>query len=170
MLPWRIRSIWAKRWTPKPHREYVTERNDLGHDPSDDGNTAQYRGVRMRILPALFAATFGITALAIGASGQTTLRIGLQEDPDTLDAAKNWSFVGRQIFASMCDKIVDIAPDQSFVPQIATEWSTAADGKSMIFKIRPGMKFHDGETFDAAAVKYSLDRSLTLPDSRRKSE
>ena len=73
----------------------------------------------MRLRPALFAATIGIAALASAASAQTTLRIGLQEDPDTLDAAKNWSFVGRQIFASMCDKIVDIAPDQSFVPQIA---------------------------------------------------
>ena len=71
----------------------------------------------------------------------------------------------------MCDKILDIAPDQSFVPQIATEWSTAADGKSMTFQIRPGMIFHDGETVDAAAVKYSLDhRALTLPDSLRKSE
>jgi peptide/nickel transport system substrate-binding protein len=124
----------------------------------------------MRIRTALFAAAIGLAALADGASAQSMLRIGLQEDPDTLDAAKNWSFVGRQIFASMCDKIIDIAPDQSFVPQIATEWSTAADGKSMIFKIRPGMKFHDGETVDAAAVKYSLDRALTLPDSRRKSE
>src|SRR5271168_93745 len=118
-------------------------------------NTAQHRGVRMRILSAFFVIALGIAALAGGAAAQTTLRIGLQEDPDTLDAAKNWSFVGRQIFASMCDKIVDIAPDQSFVPQIATEWSTAADGKSMVFKIRPGMKFHDGETVDAAAVKYS---------------
>ncbi len=121
----------------------------------------------MRLGPALF----GVALIAVfgGASAQT-LRIGLQEDPDTLDAAKNWSFVGRQIFASMCDKLVDIAPDQSFVPMIATEWSTAADGRSMIFKLRPGMTFHDGEPVDAAAVKYSLDRALTLPDSRRKSE
>jgi len=111
----------------------------------------------------------GLIALVGGASAQT-LRIGLQEDPDTLDGAKNWSFVGRQIFATMCDKLVDIAPDQSFVPMIATEWSTAADGRSMVFKLRPGMKFHDGEPVDAAAVKYSLDRALTLPDSRRKTE
>ena len=92
----------------------------------------------------------GLIALVGGASAQT-LRIGLQEDPDTLDGAKNWSFVGRQIFATMCDKLVDIAPDQSFVPMIATEWSTAADGRSMVFKLRPGMKFHDGEAVDAAA-------------------
>src|SRR5216683_208339 len=119
----------------------------------------------------LTASVFGIVMLAaLGSASAQTLRIGLQEDPDTLDGAKNWSFVGRQIFATMCDKLVDIAPDQSFVPMIATEWSTAADGKSMVFKLRPGMKFHDGEAVDAAAVKYSLDRALTLPDSRRKTE
>ncbi len=121
----------------------------------------------MRLGLALLS--FALIAFAGDASAQT-MRIGLQEDPDTLDPAKNWSFVGRHIFASMCDKLVDIAPDQSFVPMIATEWSTAADGRSMIFKLRPGMTFHDGEPVDAAAVKYSLDRALTLPDSRRKSE
>ncbi|MBV9522316.1 MAG: ABC transporter substrate-binding protein [Alphaproteobacteria bacterium] len=124
----------------------------------------------MRLFPAVTGFIIAGVFLASGAAAQQTLRIGLQEDPDTLDGAKNWSFVGRQIFASMCDKIVDIAPDQSFVPMIATEWSTAADGKSMTFKIRDGMTFHDGETVDAAAVRYSLDRALTLPDSRRKSE
>ncbi|HZS83777.1 MAG TPA: ABC transporter substrate-binding protein [Stellaceae bacterium] len=121
----------------------------------------------MRFLPAGIALAL---ALLSGAAAAQSLRIGLQEDPDTLDGAKNWSFVGRQIFASMCDKLVDIAPDQSFVPMIATEWSTAADGKAMTFKIRPGMTFQDGEAVDAAAVKYSLDRALTLPGSRRKSE
>jgi peptide/nickel transport system substrate-binding protein len=40
----------------------------------------------------------------------------------------------------------------------------------MTFKIRPGMTFQDGEPVDAAAVKFSLDRAMTLPDSRRKSE
>ena len=91
-------------------------------------NTAQHRGIHMRLLPVLFGAALGIAALADDAAAQTTLRIGLQEDPDTLDAAKNWSFVGRQIFASMCDKIVDIAPDQSFVPQIATVGTAGGAG------------------------------------------
>jgi peptide/nickel transport system substrate-binding protein len=71
---------------------------------------------------------------------------------------------------SICDKLVDIAPDASIVPMLATSWATSEDGRTITFKLRPGVRFHDGEKFDAAAVKFSLDRALTLPDSRRKSE
>jgi peptide/nickel transport system substrate-binding protein len=117
----------------------------------------------------LAACTIALTILVGPASAQP-LRIGLQEDPDTLDGAKNWSFVGRVVMTSICDKLVDIAPDGSIVPMLATSWDTAADGKAITFRLRPGVRFHDGEPFDAAAVKFSLERALTLPDSRRKSE
>lgn len=115
------------------------------------------------------ALTASACLLASAASAQT-LRIGLQEDPDTLDGARNWSFVGRIVMQALCDKLVDIAPDQSIVPMLATSWQTAEDGKSITFKLRTDAKFHDGERVDAASVKFSLDRALTLPDSRRKSE
>jgi peptide/nickel transport system substrate-binding protein len=108
--------------------------------------------------------------ISAGCASAQTLRIGLQEDPDTLDGAKNWSFVGRVVMTSICDKLVDIAPDASIVPMLATSWTTSEDGKAITFKLRSGVRFHDGEAFDAAAVKFSLDRALTLPDSRRKSE
>jgi peptide/nickel transport system substrate-binding protein len=116
------------------------------------------------------AALFCLLTVLAGPAAAQTLRIGLQEDPDTLDGAKNWSFVGRVVMTSICDKLVDIAPDASIVPMLATSWETAADGKAITFKLRPGVRFHDGEPFDAAAVKFSLERALTLPDSRRKSE
>src|SRR5580700_10369268 len=121
----------------------------------------------MRRFPAALLCL--LTILSTPAAAQT-LRIGLQEDPDTLDGAKNWSFVGRVVMTSICDKLVDIAPDASIVPMLATSWTTSEDGKAISFKLRPGVRFHDGEKFDAAAVKFSLDRALTLPDSRRKSE
>ena len=124
-------------------------------------------GKFMGRLPAALASL--LIMLAVPAAAQT-LRIGLQEDPDTLDGAKNWSFVGRNVMTSICDKLVDIAPDASIVPMLATGWETSADGKAITFKLRPGVRFHDGEPFDAAAVKFSLDRALTLPDSRRKSD
>jgi peptide/nickel transport system substrate-binding protein len=117
-----------------------------------------------------FAALFSLLLMLGGSASAQTLRIGLQEDPDTLDGAKNWSFVGRVVMTSICDKLVDIAPDASIVPMLATRWTTAEDGKTITFELRSGVKFHDGEKFDAAAVKFSLDRALTLPDSRRKSE
>src|SRR5260221_10900391 len=122
----------------------------------------------MRILPVLAAAA--LLGGTIGGAGAQTVRIALQDDPDTLDPAKNWTFVGRHVLGSLCDKLVDLAPDGSIVPQLATEWTTAEDGRSVTFKLRQGVKFHDGEPFDAASVKYTIERALTLPGSRRKSE
>ena len=122
--------------------------------------------MRQRIL----AAAIGVLlASAVGAEAQT-LRIGLAEDPDTFDPAKAWSFVGRVVLASICDKLVDIAPDTSFVPQLAEAWETSADGKALVLKLRAGATFADGEPFNAAAVKFNIERMLTLPESRRRAE
>ena len=111
-----------------------------------------------------------VLLMAVGGANAQELRIGLQDDPDTLDPAKNFSFVGRHVLASVCDKLVDISPDQQIVPQLALSWQTSADGKAIDFKLRPNVKFHDGEPFNAAAVKFNIERMLSLPDSRRKSE
>jgi peptide/nickel transport system substrate-binding protein len=109
--------------------------------------------------------------LASGAAiAQSTLRIGLQDDPDVLDPARARTFVGRIVFASLCDKLVDITPDLKFVPQLAVSWSTSADGKTLTMKLRKGAVYHDGTPIDAASVKANLDRARTLPDSNRKSE
>jgi peptide/nickel transport system substrate-binding protein len=109
--------------------------------------------------------------LASGAAmAQSTLRIGLQDDPDQLDPARARTFVGRIVFASLCDKLVDITPDLKIVPQLAVSWSTSADGKTMTMKLRKGAVYHDGTPIDAASVKANLDRAMTLPDSNRKSE
>ncbi len=113
----------------------------------------------------------GLMLLAVStASAQQTLRIGLQEDPDALDPDQGRSFVGRIVFSALCDKLVDIDPDLNFVPQLATEWSWSDDGKALTMRLREGVVFHDGEPFNAEAVKYNIERSLNLPESRRKSE
>ena len=119
-----------------------------------------------RLIALAFAAT-----LATGTAGaQTTLRIGLAEDPDVMDPTTARTFVGRIVFASVCDKLLDIDRDQKLVPQLATGWNWSDDQKSLTLKLRPNVKFHDGEPMDAAAVKYSLERHLNFPGSRRKGE
>ena len=87
-----------------------------------------------------------------------------------LDPHRARTFVGRIVFTSMCDKLVEITPELKFVPQLATEWNWSDDSKTLTMKLRPGVKFHDGEAMNAAAVKANLDRARTLPDSLRKSE
>src|SRR5712671_810403 len=118
------------------------------------------------------AATTAALLLSLGAGvhAQTTLRIGLAEDPDILDPTLGRTYVGRIVFASFCDKLFDIDEKLNIVPQLALSHETSDDGKEVFIKLRPGVKFHDGEPFDAEAAKFSLDRHVTLPASFRKPE
>jgi peptide/nickel transport system substrate-binding protein len=124
--------------------------------------TSLFRRLALALLLSCGVATAG--------SAQTTLRIGLAEDPDVLDPSLARTYVGRIVFASICDKLFDIDENLKIVPQLALSHETSADGKTVTIKLRPGVKFHDGEALDAAAAKYSLDRHLNMKGSFRKSE
>jgi peptide/nickel transport system substrate-binding protein len=123
---------------------------------------------------ALLASLMAAAALTISAAAvqaqQSTMRIGLNEDPDVLDPTLARTYVGRIVFASLCDKLFDIDEKANAVPQLALSHETLDDGKTMIIKLRPNVKFHDGETMDAEAVRYSLDRHMTMQGSFRKPE
>ena len=122
------------------------------------------KAFRVATAAVLFVASAGI------ACAQTTLRIGLAEDPDILDPTLARTYVGRIVFASFCDKLFDIDEKLNVVPQLALSHETAPDGLSVTIKLRPNVKFHDGEQFDAEAAKYSLDRHMTMAGSFRKPE
>ncbi|WP_459655304.1 ABC transporter substrate-binding protein, partial [Achromobacter xylosoxidans] len=94
--------------------------------------------------------------MAAGAACAQNIRIGLQEDPDVLDPHRARTYVGRIVFTSLCDKLVDIDPKLHFVPQLATSWSFSPDNKVLTFKLREDALFHDGSKFDAAAAKANL--------------
>ncbi|MGY4626102.1 ABC transporter substrate-binding protein [Bradyrhizobium sp. USDA 4486] len=111
-----------------------------------------------------------LTSLAGAAQAQSTLRIGIAEDPDILDPSVGRTYVGRIVFSAFCDKLFDIDEKLNIVPQLALSHETSADGKEMRIKLRPGVKFHDGEPLDAEAAKFSIERHMTLPGSFRKSE
>src|SRR3954471_13299627 len=119
-------------------------------------------------LAAITAAA--LLSLHAAAQAQTTLRIGLAEDPDILDPTLARTYVGRIVFASFCDKLFDIDEKLNIVPQLALAHETSADGKEVTIKLRPGVKFQDGEPFDAEAAKFSLDRHVTMATSFRKPE
>lgn len=124
----------------------------------------------MKRLAVSLALAACLAAPAVNPALGQQLRIGLQEDPDILDGAKNWTFVGRLVMQALCDKLVDIDTKANIVPMLATSWTATEDGRVLTLTLREDATFHDGEKVDAAAVKFSLDRALTLPDSRRKSE
>src|ERR671919_229259 len=111
----------------------------------------------------------GLAALASVANSQT-LRIGLAEDPDVLDPTRARTFVGRIVFAGLCDKLFDLDEKLNIVPQLATSHQWSADNKSLEIKLRQGVTFHDGEKMDAQAVKYNLERHKNMKGSNRRGE
>jgi peptide/nickel transport system substrate-binding protein len=117
----------------------------------------------------LAAAALIAAAVAAAPASAQTLRIGLREDPDILDPTLARTFVGRIVFASLCDKLFDIDKDLNIVPQLATgyRWENPT---TLTITIREGVKFHDGETMDAEAVRYSLNRHLSMQGSFRRGE
>jgi peptide/nickel transport system substrate-binding protein len=120
-------------------------------------------------------AAFGIALLALlsvfaTASRAQTLRIGLAEDPDILDPTLARTFVGRIVFSSLCDKLFDLDEKLNIVPMLATSYSWSPDHKALTLKLRQGVTFHDGEKFDAAAVKFNIERHKTMPGSNRRGE
>src|SRR6202171_3847401 len=124
----------------------------------------------MKILRLAAIAAALLLSFQAGAYAQTTLRIGLAEDPDVLDPSMARTYVGRIVFSALCDKLFDIDEKLNIVPQLALSQETSTDGKEVTIKLRPGVKFHDGEPLDAEAAKFSLDRHLTFQGSFRKPE
>ncbi|MEZ5661735.1 MAG: ABC transporter substrate-binding protein [Burkholderiaceae bacterium] len=71
------------------------------------------------------------------------------------------------MFDALCDKLVDVNEKLEYVPQLATSWKWSADGKSLTMTLRDGVRFHDGEKFDAQAVKANIERHKTAKGSAR---
>jgi len=117
----------------------------------------------------LAASAIALTAAAMGVQAQH-LRIGLQDDADVLDPHRARTYVGRIVFTSLCDKLVDIDANLNFVPQLATAWHWSNEGKTLTFTLREDATFHDGSRFDAEAARANLERAMTLPESLRKGE
>jgi peptide/nickel transport system substrate-binding protein len=123
--------------------------------------------MKIRFRPWLLALLLVVAPFALQAQ---TLRIGLAEDPDVLDPTLARTFVGRLVFAALCDKLFDIDEKLAIVPQLATGYEWSADGKALTIKLRTDVTFHDGEKMDAAAVKFNLERHKTMAGSNRSGE
>jgi peptide/nickel transport system substrate-binding protein len=120
--------------------------------------------MRRILLAGLLALAAAMPALA-----QSNLRIGLRQDPDILDPTLGSSYVGRIVYAAMCDKLFDIDTNLAIIPQLATGYHYD-DPTHLVITLRPGVKLHDGTEMTAEVAKYSLMRALTMKGSMRVGE
>jgi peptide/nickel transport system substrate-binding protein len=115
--------------------------------------------------------SFGAPAAAGSVKDGGTLVMGLSAEPDFLDPTLARSFYSRYVFSAMCEKLYDVDKDARLVPQLATDLpQTSDDGKTVTIKLRQGVRFADGTDFDSEAVKTTLQRHLTNPQSGRATE
>ncbi|MFC4455462.1 ABC transporter substrate-binding protein [Deinococcus sonorensis] len=108
--------------------------------------------------------------LALTTAAAETLTVGLDADPPRLDPALSTAFVDRQVMNQIFDKLVDVNEQLKIVPMVAKSWKVTNGGLTYTFKLNTGIKFTDGTPLDAAAVKYSIERNMTLEGSARKGE
>jgi peptide/nickel transport system substrate-binding protein len=88
------------------------------------------------------------------------LHLALGEDPDQLDPARTIELTASDVMNVVYERLVYIGTDGLPHPWVAESWEISPDGKVITFKIRQGIKFHDGTDLDANAVKVSFDRIL----------
>ena len=124
----------------------------------------------------LFATVLGVllaTALGAGAvdAQKKQLVVALNQDPDILDPTLARTYVGRIVFAQICEKLYEIDEQLKIHPQLAAELPAISDGgKTVTIKLRKNVKFNDGTPFTAQAMKFSLDRHREMKGSNRRSE
>lgn len=119
--------------------------------------------MKHRSIKLMLAMVLSITTAALDitlAHADTALTYVQGTDIDTLDPAITRSTTSQIVIAHLFNQLVmwDGPQLKKIVPDLAESWSTSADGKSWLFNLRTNVKFQDGTIFNAAAVKFNLDR------------
>ena len=87
------------------------------------------------------------------------LRVGIPWTPENLDPTMNLSSIRATVGVSLFDSLVGRDRDNRIVPELAESWKALND-TTWQFKLRRGVVFHDGEPFDAEAVRFTIQRVL----------
>ncbi len=115
----------------------------------------------MTIWKATLAA--GLLSVSLAASAQaarTDLVLGVPLEPPHLDpTAGAAAAIDEVLYANVFEGLTRIGASGEVLPALAESWTVSEDGKTYEFKLHSGVKFHDGTTFDAEDVKFSLDRA-----------
>ncbi|MCD6072866.1 MAG: transporter substrate-binding protein, partial [Microvirga sp.] len=110
---------------------------------------------------SILAAGAVLLASTAGAmAARTDLVLGMVLEPPSLDpTAEAAAAVDEVVYANLFEGLVRIGPKGEVQPALAESWTVSDDGKVYEFRLRTGVKFHDGTDFNAEDAKFSLDRA-----------
>ncbi len=110
----------------------------------------------MRLAAALLAC-----ALAAPAAAQN-LTIGMQTEPGTMDPQFNLLGSNTSALRNVYDTLLSRDPNLQLRPSLAESWR-AVDETTWEFRLRPGVRFHDGSPLTAEDVKFTIERVTRVP-------
>ena len=127
---------------------------------------------RRSTLALMLALMVGVLMVMSGGSSwagperaRDRLVLGLPLEPPNLDpTAGAAAAVDEVVYGNVFEGLTRITQNGTVAPALADSWSVSPDGRIWVFHLHGGVRFHDGTTFDAGDVKFSLDR-LLAPDS-----
>lgn len=108
----------------------------------------------------LAAAAIALASSTAAFAARTDIVVGLPLEPPHLDPTAGAAAAIDEVgYANIFEGLTRIGSKGEVLPDLAESWEISADGKVYTFKLHTGVKFHDGTTFDAEDVKFSLDRA-----------
>ncbi|WP_030689502.1 ABC transporter substrate-binding protein [Streptomyces globisporus] len=136
------------------------------------------RAIALLVCTAALAATTGACSGATtppAAGGGTNFKVSptsppaqgpldsftwsLYAEPYTLDYALAYDYPPNTVLANVCEQLLRVTPDMKIAPGLAVKWSQP-DPRTLVYTLRPGVRFHDGTTMTADDVVASLKRQM----------
>ena len=97
---------------------------------------------------------------AFAAKPGGALRIARGQESDTLDPQKTTLLVAHEIMWQIYDSLIYLDEKGTVYPGLATSWEFSNEGRTVTFKLREGVNFHDGSPFNAEVVRWTVERHL----------
>lgn len=116
------------------------------------------------IVSSVLLLLLSVGVMSITAQEGSSLSVGIAA-PVNLDPALGSNDVEILFNRSIYDYLIDIAPDGSLIPNLATDWEVSDDGLVYTVNLREGVSFHDGSDFNAADVVFTFDRLKAIESS-----
>lgn len=120
---------------------------------------------KLYILLALIAALSGCRPAADKTESPSVLRVAYKATVASLDPIMENTVISNSIYCNIFEPLVVRDANLHITPALATEWSNP-DDRTWIFKLRPGLRFHNGAPLRAEDVKFSIERARNNPSSQ----
>lgn len=105
----------------------------------------------------LFVLLTLMLAVSVSAQDSGVLRVGMNA-PVVLDPALHTNDPETALNRAIYDYLVEVSPESTIVPNLATDWSISDDGLTYTFNLAEGVTFHDGSPFTSADVVFTFNR------------